>query len=192
MDTRYAEQMEELRALARTARLRARPDGRATWEEIFQRLDNNGAFGDGLTAAYTADDLLLILEALEITLGSLDRPEEGTAEHLSALIEKTTAMRRTAAHTAEVGTHATAIMAQIDEDIRDGFSWGKQIPADVGSFSLLHDYCDANMYLLDGVPQGDMSWDAYMDLLNEVCCEVDARLAERSAKMHAAAKAFIA
>lgn len=50
------------------------------------------------------------------------------------------------------GDYADAIMAEIHDDMRAPFHWGKQIPRNVGSFSALHDYCDANMYLIDAVP----------------------------------------
>ena len=42
---------------------------------------------------------------------------------------------------------ALQIMNEIRSDMREPFPWGKQIPRNVGSFSLLHDYCDANMLL---------------------------------------------
>jgi hypothetical protein len=76
-----------------------------------------------------------------------------------------------------VGEYADEIMAQVHADAERSFPWGKTIPADVGSFSELHEYCDANCYLLDAVPQGTLDWDVYMALCNAVSDEVDRRLA---------------
>jgi len=50
---------------------------------------------------------------------------------------------------AKVREQAAAIMAEIHDDMRKPFPWGKQIPRNVGSFSALHDYVDANQYLID-------------------------------------------
>lgn len=44
---------------------------------------------------------------------------------------------------------AAAILAEIHNDMRERFPWGKQIPRNVGTFGHLHDYCDANCYLID-------------------------------------------
>ena len=47
----------------------------------------------------------------------------------------------------EITGWALQIMNEIHGDMREPFPWGKQIPRNVGAFSLLHDYCDANMLL---------------------------------------------
>lgn len=100
--------------------------------------------------------------------------------------------------TADVDKHADTVMADIADDIRTqeglpGFEQPggfKRIPDDVPDFSTLHDYRDANMYLLDNVPfddpwiEGDettrepheSAWAAYMDLLNAVADECDRRI----------------
>ena len=74
--------------------------------------------------------------------------------------------------------YADKIMTKIHEDMNQPFPWGKQIPRDVGSFSELHDYCDANCYLLDLIPQGENGMDdTWTELVNAVSAEVDKRLA---------------
>ena len=74
--------------------------------------------------------------------------------------------------------YADKIMTKIHEDMNQPFPWGKQIPRDVGSFSELHDYCDANCYLLDLIPQGENGMDdTWTELVNKVSAEVDSRLA---------------
>lgn len=78
---------------------------------------------------------------------------------------------------ADIARYAATIMNEIHEDMKKPFGWGKQIPADAGSFCELHDYCDANTYLLDFIPQGALSWDAYMKLCNDVSDAVDKILA---------------
>ena len=70
--------------------------------------------------------------------------------------------------------HADAIMVQIHEDMERPFPWGKQIPRDVGSFSCLHDYVDANGYLIDALAAESAITD---ELWNEVADLVDRRLA---------------
>lgn len=86
---------------------------------------------------------------------------------------------------ADVMKFADAIMAEIEHDMTEGFPWGKKLPRTVASFSELHDYCDANMYLmnaLEGVfPRGGedaevMFSDDEVDLGNAVSNEVDRRL----------------
>ena len=103
---------------------------------------------------------------------------------------------------------ADEIMREIHNDMESDYrnSKGERMPADVGSFSELHDYCDANMYLIDFVPETKVkcdckapaayapvditdspvdhaddcathiAWDAYMQLCDDVSNEVDARL----------------
>jgi len=100
--------------------------------------------------------------------------------------------------------YAGEIMIEIHDTMSSDWrnSKGERMPADVGSFSGLHDYCDANMYLLDGIPYEPAScdcdaqtrlhdgfgsdhedgcavyvaWNAYMELCNEVSDEIDRRL----------------
>ena len=80
---------------------------------------------------------------------------------------------------------ADAIMVRVTDDMLEPFPWGKQIPWDVGSFAGLHDYCDANMYVLDVMhdefpaPDSDetLFTDAETAAANAVMAEVDARLA---------------
>jgi hypothetical protein len=108
------------------------------------------------------------------------------------------------ARTAQVSAYADAIMTEIHHDMETGFPWGKHLPRDVGSFSHLHDYCDANEYLLNAVPEPAQgcdcpfdypavpehtaecavntrayaaAQDAHHDLMNAVADEVDRRLA---------------
>lgn len=57
-------------------------------------------------------------------------------------------------------------------------------PADVPSFSALHNHCDANDYLTEAdVPWGGDGTDAGLVMLNAVSGEVDRRLRERAARM---------
>jgi hypothetical protein len=66
-------------------------------------------------------------------------------------------------------------MALIDSDIVNP---EMDVPADVNSFSALHDYVDANEYLLQGVPDpGD--WEAWQERMNAVSDIVDMRLRAR-------------
>ena len=76
----------------------------------------------------------------------------------------------------QVSHYADEIMREIHADMGRPFPWGKQIPRDVGSFSNVHDYCDANGYPLDAIP-GDINSDAWSDLTNAVLDECDRRLA---------------
>ena len=78
----------------------------------------------------------------------------------------------------KVTMYADRIMSEIHDDMAGPFPWGKQIPRDVGSFSNVHDYCDANGYL-DAIP-GDISSDAWNDLANAVLDECDRRLASEA------------
>lgn len=79
-----------------------------------------------------------------------------------------------------VGAYTYRIMRQIHDDMRHPFPWGKQIPRDVGSFSGLHDYCDANEYLIDAVPKNKMLDDEWVKLLNDVSDAVDRKLASEA------------
>ena len=81
-------------------------------------------------------------------------------------------------HDYDIMRWADAIYAEIHHDMTSDYvnSEGKPIPADVGTFSELQDYVDANEYLLSEVPQGDLSWDDYTELLNEVSNAADVLL----------------
>ena len=79
--------------------------------------------------------------------------------------------------------YADAIMVMVDEDIAAGKPrCGKRMPSDVGSFSELHDYRDANMYVLEAM--GEVALDFGSDdasaLVNAVMNEVSARLEARA------------
>lgn len=106
--------------------------------------------------------------------------------------------------------YADEIMAAIHEDMENPHfrnSKGERMPRDVGTFSELHDYTDANMYLIDFIPyagpdcicewQKDAetggwiggqapnckyhdAWDKYMEFTNLVSDEVDYRLREEA------------
>jgi hypothetical protein len=69
---------------------------------------------------------------------------------------------------------ADKVMTMIDEDIAAG-----KVPAWVGSFSALHDYVDANEYLIQALDGAWESGDLVMG--NAVSDEVDQRLADRTA-----------
>jgi hypothetical protein len=81
--------------------------------------------------------------------------------------------------------YVTRIVAEIHGDMRQPFPWGKQIPRDVGSFSALHDYCDANEYILQVMGDAkalDFSEEGSA-LVNAVLEEVDDRLAAEAASI---------
>lgn len=81
----------------------------------------------------------------------------------------------------QVSEYADKIMAEIHSDMGQPFPWGKQIPRDVGSFSGVHDYCDANCYL-ELIP-GDISSEAWSELANAVLGECDRRLAAEAVEL---------
>jgi len=71
--------------------------------------------------------------------------------------------------------YADKIMALVHRDMADGL-----MPRDVGSFSGLHDYCDANMYALDVIPEEivlNFEDEDTTALVNAVLDECDRRLA---------------
>jgi hypothetical protein len=83
-----------------------------------------------------------------------------------------------------VAGFADKVMTMIDEDIADG-----TMPADVASFTDLHDHVDANTYLIDALagafPRGGndaevLFGDAEIAMGNAVSDEVNHRLAERA------------
>lgn len=104
--------------------------------------------------------------------------------------------------TKTVSEYADQIMALIDSDIAEGqLPHGKRIPADADSFSMLHDYVDANTYLIDVISpdypapehygdeaadgsklgeQAQAIVDAENEMMNKVSDEVDRRLAARA------------
>lgn len=80
---------------------------------------------------------------------------------------------KSADHTKQVNTWADKIMSKIDADIARG-----RVSADVATFSELHDYVDANGYLLEVVPDtGD--WDSWNANQNDAADEVSRRLVAR-------------
>jgi hypothetical protein len=81
--------------------------------------------------------------------------------------------------TAAVSRYADRIMAMIREDAERPFAHGKQVPRDVASFTALHDYLDANDYLIQaGVPWGTDpgAGEDGAEMVNAVCDEVSRRL----------------
>jgi hypothetical protein len=81
--------------------------------------------------------------------------------------------------------YAHRIMAEIHKDLTEDFPWGAKLPRDVGSFSALHDYCDANMYLLVAVDEVDTyeaetETEEHYALVNAIMAEVDKRLADEA------------
>lgn len=77
-----------------------------------------------------------------------------------------------------VQSYADKIMAMVGSDIAAGI-----VPAAVASFSALHDYVDANEYVLQAMPgiADDFASESAAELCNAVTGEVDRRLSERSA-----------
>ena len=90
-----------------------------------------------------------------------------------------------------VSEYADMIMIEINKDIADGI-----VPRDVASFSALHDYVDANMYVLDAMhddfpePDSDENLfsDEETDTANAVMDEVNERLAARAAEIESEIK----
>jgi hypothetical protein len=79
-------------------------------------------------------------------------------------------------HAYDVLRWAEQVLEAIHDDMSSSSyvnSQGDPIPRDVGTFSQLQDYVDANTYLLDFVPQNDLSWDDYMEIMNEVADVTD-------------------
>lgn len=85
-----------------------------------------------------------------------------------------------------VAGYAAAIMTAVRHDMAHPFAWGKQIPVDVGSYSALHDYCDANGYVMQTMPEsiwGDAENDASNELVNAVMDEADRQLRDLAARV---------
>jgi hypothetical protein len=75
---------------------------------------------------------------------------------------------------AEVGRLAAAILAEIEAAKADP---GDRIPAWVFTFSGLHDWCDANEFLIGGIPQPEgMDGETWNDLVTVVEDEVNSRM----------------
>ena len=75
--------------------------------------------------------------------------------------------------------YADQIMAMIREDMEGLFPHGKQVPRGVANFTALHDYLDANDYLVQvGVPWGTDpgAGEDGAEMVNAVCAEVSRRL----------------
>jgi hypothetical protein len=70
-----------------------------------------------------------------------------------------------------VSRYTEAVLALIAEDKTVG-----HVPAWVFSFSGLHDWADANTYLIDAIPQGTLTSEQWMDLTVAVENEVNDRL----------------
>lgn len=70
-----------------------------------------------------------------------------------------------------------ACLARINDDIRQGV-----VPADVDSFSALHDHVDANMYLIDTLAEAeiDLGPDVEIALANAISDDIDAVLRGRA------------
>src|SRR5260370_13083866 len=79
------------------------------------------------------------------------------------------------AGTITVGQFADEVMRAIDGDIGEGV-----MPADVATFSELHDHVDANMYVLDVAGMARSGQDD-LELSNAIAAEVDRRLRARTA-----------
>lgn len=90
--------------------------------------------------------------------------------------EAADALNATLRH-AQIVTWADAVMRLIDEDIAAG-----KVPADVPDFAALHDYVDANMYIVDAmIPYDSQTVDGIIDIVNAVDDECDRRLRARLA-----------
>jgi hypothetical protein len=102
------------------------------------------------------------------------------------VIEPETAIAPAAGKTAE--QWADEIMPEILEDIAAGMtrSRGERVPFDVDDFTTLHDYTDANMYLINHLPESFSNWtteaecQASFNLGNAITDEISRRLAARA------------
>jgi hypothetical protein len=88
-----------------------------------------------------------------------------------AVTVRTKAARNAPPDPALVSSYAAAVLAAIAEDKQAG-----HVPAWVFTFSGLHDWTDANMYLIEAVPQGAMPAAQWTDLTIAVEDEVNTRL----------------
>jgi hypothetical protein len=87
-----------------------------------------------------------------------------------------------------ISDYADEIMAEIDDMIAEGWtnSSGEPVPADLASFSQLHEYCDANDLLIEAkVPFGSDLPEGTdpCEMVNAVTDEVTRRLAARAADL---------
>jgi hypothetical protein len=131
------------------------------------------------------DQLNLLEMCVEITQQTI-QPDMGTEQKLEALMLKIRETRT--AHEnpypdalpegSTVEQYADAIMKCITDDMLKPFPWGKQIPWDVGSFSAVHEYCDANEYVIDvmGAVALNFSDEGDNAIVNTVLDEVSERL----------------
>lgn len=72
----------------------------------------------------------------------------------------------------DVTAWADRAMALIRDDIAAG-----QVPADIGTFSAIHDFVDANQYVDETAPAGcDLAGDAWLAACNAVSDELNRRL----------------
>lgn len=134
-----------------------------------------------MPAAFGREELIRLIESVEITYNTMDRPVPGTREELGALLTKLRTMYANGyVDPAEVKRYADLIMADIHDDIARGMvnSHGVTIPKYPGSFSAMHEYTDANMYVLDHMGDIALAFDdeANNALVNAVTDECDRRL----------------
>ena len=82
-----------------------------------------------------------------------------------------------------VAEYADEIMRMIEHDMTEGFEWGEKLPRDVGSFTALHNHCDANDYVAEAMGRIALDFDSEESgtLVNAVTDEVDKRLREMAA-----------
>ena len=100
----------------------------------------------------------------------------------------------------QIAAYADTVIAAIRKDMAEPFPWGDQIPADLPGFADLHEYCDANDYLMEAVPyegpecdcpfnrslqpghsddcstQDTSHWEQWITVTNDVSAEVDRRI----------------
>lgn len=134
----------------------------------------------------TANQLDMIFESAETMLGHLDRPAEGTEITLRSIMAMVIAVRARSTYPealpkgSTVEQYADAMMVAITDDMLQPFPHGKWIPWNVGSFSALHDYCDANEYLPDVMGEVALNFSDDDDnaMVNRVLDEVAKRLAK--------------
>lgn len=139
---------------------------------------------------FTDKQLATIAEVLELALSDenfIDTTSGGGCTQTEAeelreeMRDAQAAVFRVSRRQTDLTHYADLILEQIHQDMKTPFPHGKQIPPDVGSFSALHDYCDANTYLLDFIPRDDFpSWDHYMEICNNVSDLVDKALKDEA------------
>lgn len=88
------------------------------------------------------------------------------------------------AHRFETGETAFEVYERIDMDVMDGYYDGAD---QLDSFMILHDYLDANDYLIeaaeqhfaDPIGETDESWDRASRWMDQLAADVDALLSAR-------------